>query len=151
MADGVIGTTWTLAAGNFDSTYVGLQMTVAGSTFNNGTWVISSVLGPTQFTTVATPTPEAFPSTMTATFQPPGTLTAVPDTMNDWVLFAELFAAITVLDKQNLDSSALTVRLEKERARILAARAGRRDQPYQAPMRRPRAGGYRGGGGGGCW
>lgn len=133
--DGVYVTTWLFNAGAFDSSYVGLTMTVAGSAHNDGAWVVAAVLSPTQLQTVAVPTSETFGSNVTATFQPPGTVAFVPDTMNDWVLYAELYAAITVLDKQNLDSSALKERLALETKRIQAARAGRRDQPYQAPMR----------------
>lgn len=143
--DGIYGATWVLNGGAFDQTYVGQALTITGSASNNGSWVVASVIAPTQFTTVATPTPEIFPSTVVATFLPPGTVGVVPDTMNDWLLYAELFAAIAILDKQNLDSTALQARLALERARIVAARAGRRDQPYQVPMRRPRAGGPRGG------
>jgi hypothetical protein len=145
--DGVYGATWLLNGGAFDQTYVGSSLVVAGSLSNNGAWVVASVLSPSQFTTVAPPTPEVFPAAFTASFMPPGFVAIVPDTMNDWLLYAELFAAITVLDKQNLDSTALQARLAQEKARIVAARAGRRDQPYQVPMRRPRAGGPRGGGG----
>lgn len=144
MTDGIIGTTWRLSNGSFDATYIGLSMTVAGSIHNNGSWVIGTVLSPTTFTTVATPTPETFTSATSATFQPAGTVPLVPDTMNDWVLYAELCAAVTILDKQNLDSTALQARREIERARIVAARAGRRDQPYQAPMRMRRGRGFGG-------
>lgn len=146
--DGVYGTTWIMNGGAFDSSYIGQAMTIAGSTANNGAWTVASVLSPISFTTVAPPAPEIFPSTMVATFLPAGTVGTVPDTMNDWLLYAELFAAVTVLDKQNLDSTALRARLATETARIQAARAGRRDQPYQAPMRHPRRGGGRFGGGG---
>lgn len=142
--DGVYGGTFLFNAGAFDQSYVGLTMTITGSAHNNGTWTVATVLAPTMLTTVATPTSETFTSAVVATFQPPGTLGAVPDTMNDWVLYAELYAAITILDKQNLDSTALKERLVLETKRIQQARAGRRDQPYQAPMRprRVRHGGW---------
>lgn len=142
-ADGIYGTTWVMNGGAFDATYVGQALNVTGTVHNNGAWVVATVLSATSFTTVATPTPEVFPSTMVASFQPAGTVAFVPDTMNDWVLYAELCAAVTILDKQNLDSTALQARREIEKARIVAARAGRRDQPYQAPMR-PRMRGGRG-------
>jgi hypothetical protein len=145
--DGIYGATWLFNGGAFDQTYVGQAMTVIGTAHNDGAWVVASVLSSKQLTTVATPTPEIFASNVTATFLPAGTLGVVPDTMNDWLLYAELYAAITILDKQNLDSSALKERLAIETKRIQAARAGRRDQPYQAPMRPRRRGRTWGGGG----
>lgn len=136
--DGVLGTTWTLGNATLDQSYVGAAVTITGSAISNSTWIIASVLSPTTFTTTLPPQgDEIFPVGMVASIQPAGTVYSVPDYLNDWVLFAELDAAVTVLDKQNLDSSKLQGRREQQVKRIDAAARARRDQPYQVP-RRPR-------------
>lgn len=143
--DGVLGAVFTLGNATLDSSYVGAAVTITGSAISNSTWIISAVLSPTTFTTTLPPQgDEIFGTGVVASIQPVGTLGAVPDYLNDWVLFAELDAAVTILDKQNLDSSKLQGRREQQVKRIDAAARARRDQPYQVPRRPRRA--FRNGG-----
>lgn len=130
-------TSWVFNGADFDDIAVGGTIVVAGSEGADGTYTISGGGAHTVFTTTGPASSEAFLAGVTVTYQPPGTVYSVPAFLNDWILFAELDAAITILDKQNLDSLALQRRRAQQEKRIQAAARARRDQPYQVP-RRPR-------------
>ena len=148
MIDGVVGTTWTLQAAALDVSFVGASLVVTGSAFNNGTWTVASLLTPQTFTTVATPTNESFSTSVIASFQPVGTISALTDTLQPGALWIELRMAIAILDKSGEDSSALQVRLQNETKRIVDAMRYKQDEPKQVPLaggRRGGLGGWRGG------
>lgn len=149
MIDGVASGVWTLQAAALDQSYVGSPMTIAGSSFNNGNWVVASVLTAQTFTTVATPVNEEFSTAVTATFQPVGTIPALTDTLQPGALWIELFVAISILDKAEQDTTSLQTRLALQTKRITDAMRYKQDEPKQVPLVGARRGGpgWRGGGG----
>lgn len=145
--DGINSGVWTLQNAAFDSTWIGTSFVLAGSLLNNGTWTIATVISPTKFTTVATPTNEVFTSLVSMTVQAPGTIAELTDTLQPGALWIELRMAIAILDKSGEDSSALQVRLQAETKRIVDAMRYKQDEPKQVPLANQRRGlgGWRGG------
>lgn len=144
---------WTFAALTPDPSYVGGKLVVSGlpGSTNNGSFPITGIVLPHTLVTGGQALTDAVfdasspYSYMVVQAQPIATSATVVDSLNDWVLFAELDAAVAILDKQNLDSSAIQGRRAQQEARIEAAARARRDQPYQVPMRRRRGSAWRGG------
>lgn len=135
---------WTFNGLDFTDIPVGSTIVVSGSETSDGTYTVASGGGHLITTTSGPVASEAFAPGVTVQYQPAGTVYSLPDALNDWILFAELDAAVAVIDKQNLDSSAVQGRRAQQEKRIQAAARARRDQPYQVPMRRRRGWGFNG-------
>lgn len=138
--------TWSFSTAAFDSTYVGVTMTVSGAANpgNNGTFTIQSVPSSTTLITVAGPVlvNETFGSAVRASAQPNGSEFTLDPVMAPFNLFLELHAARSIQAKRAKDTSDLTIRLEGpdgkggERARVQAAVRHRRGGPIQVGRRR---------------
>ena len=147
--DAVDGTlkNWFFVNGAFDSTYVGVTMTVSGCTDpqNNGTFTVTSVVDATDIRTDGAPASEAFGTAATVTFQPAGTINVLPQIFAPWYEYIQVHGAIAVKDKIEQDTSDLEARLGALTQRIQSMAANRMEEGGQVALVRRGGGNYPGG------
>lgn len=140
------GSVWNFQNATFDSSYVGVSLTVAGAAngVNNGTFPITAVNSRTQVVTAPGQLAENFNAgTVTAvTGTPAGSEFTLDPIMAPFSLFLELHTARSIQAKRAKDTTDLTIRLEGpdgkggEKARVQAAVRHRRGGPLQVGKRR---------------
>lgn len=141
-----------LQNGEFDPSYVNGILNISGSPLGDRAYRITAVEDSDSITLEAISdelVSENFgePTEITATRQ--GERTTIPQALTPWTLFVKIHASISIAEgrSQTEKVASMSPKLERERQRVTAMSANRREDVTQAPItrrNRPFGGGFRG-------
>ena len=122
---------------NFTDANIGDTLIVTGAAHaaNNGSFVILSHAGG-QVITVANSASVSEGSGATATIQPLGTRSTLPQNMNPWIQYIKTQACITVRRKRGQPVGAFEAKLAADKDRIQVILQDRKEEPNQPPLLR---------------
>ena len=142
----------TFTGSKFTQANVGDTVIVTGSAHsqNNGTFVVTIVTDALNIQTSNVAAVADSPTAATATFQPLGTRSTLPQNMNPWVQYLKTQAIISVRVKRGQPVESFEARLQVQKDRIQTILQDRKEEPNQPPLLRGR-GDMFGDGTGGGW
>lgn len=129
----------------FDETFVGATITIAGSASNDGQWVVASVQDAHTVILVdagGALVNEIFGSGVTLTYHLANQVTELPPALVPWALFLKLHASLAIRQSRQQDLGDFPGKLERQRARAVAAAKTRTEGVTQPPVTRRRWGGW---------
>lgn len=154
-ADAVDGTldSWFFTNGEFDQSFIGAAMTIAGASNpgNNGTFIVTAVPDVHSVKTATTGGSEALGVGVTVSFQLAGTIDVLPQIFAPWYEYIQVAAAIAVKDKIEQDTADLEARLQRLTARITSMAANRMEEGGQVALPGRTGGGFWDDGAGTPW